>query len=177
MVTTLASIAVVDLDDTNRVSAHEARQTDTVGAGAPRPRTPRRCPADAPTRAAPRSRHGPPVHCSSRVGCRGRSIATATCTWLWVSDADDDPDSWCHERYAVRHVVGLLHRLTTPSGREGGQDCDGSLSQAPIRSLPTRPDHFRMRLLDRPTDQRKDTKSVVTGVRPRRAAPRSCSQS
>ncbi len=46
-------------------------------------------------------------------------------------------------------LVGLLHRLTTPSGREGGQDCDGALSQAPIRSLPTRPDHLWMRLPDR----------------------------
>ena len=48
------------------------------------------------------------------------------------------------ERNAVRHVVGPLRGLTTPSGRGGGQDCDGSLSQAPIWSLPTRPDNIWM---------------------------------
>ena len=45
--------------------------------------------------------------------------------------------------------MALVHRLTTPSGREGGQDCDGSLSQAPIRSLPTRPDNIWKVLHDR----------------------------
>ena len=59
-------------------------------------------------------------------------------------DPDDHLDSRFDERNAVRHVVGPLRGLTTPSGREGGQDCDGSLSQAPIWSLPTRPDNIWM---------------------------------
>ena len=41
-------------------------------------------------------------------------------------DADDHLDGRIVAHNAVRHVAGFLHRLATPSGRAGGQDCDGS---------------------------------------------------
>ena len=76
----------------------------------------------------------------------GREAVDGDCDmYVFVRvDPDDHRDGWFDSCDPLRHVVGLHHRLTTPSGREGGQDCDGSLSQAPIRSLPTRPDTIRM---------------------------------
>ena len=50
--------------------------------------------------------------------------------------------------------------LATSSGRAGGQDCDGR--QAPMRSLPSRPDNIWRAAQH---DQSQDTKSVVGRVR------------
>ena len=54
----------------------------------------------------------------------------------------------------------------------------GLPSQAPIGSLPTRSNRIWVSAAQsRPTDQRKDTRSFIAGVRPVRTAPPSSSQS
>src|SRR5690606_23946204 len=86
-------------------------------------------------------------------------MATATWTCLWVSTPTMIfPQAGGRVKLVI--AVCLLHRRTVGSaGREGGQDCDGRLTQAPIRSLPTRPvGHMDSRPAV-PTDQRQGTKA------------------
>ena len=134
---------MVDLDDTDGVPANEARESDAVGAGPLDPEG---------LDGAERPRPGNEIRVAGTIRRRavGREsgadqIDRHRDMHVFVGvDSDDHLDSRFDERNAVRHVVGLFRRLTTPSGREGGQDCDGSLSQAPIRSLLTRPDNVWM---------------------------------
>ena len=67
------------------------------------------------------------------------SIEPVASTADGVIDADDDHVRRWSERAALGHVSPA--RVAARSERASGQDCDGSRSsQAPIGSLPTRPD-------------------------------------
>src|SRR5690606_18567995 len=105
-------------------------------------------------------------------------MATATWTCLWVSTPTMIfPQAGGRVKLVI--AVCLLHRRTVGSaGREGGQDCDGRLTQAPIRSLPTRPvGHMDSRPAV-PTDQRQGIEaSRRARVRHRPGDPHSISQS
>ena len=143
VVPSLSPVAMIDFDDPDGVAANETRQPDTVRPGALDPKgldsAERARPGHQLGVAAPIRRHaaGPQSGAEAIDGDGDMYVFVRV-------DPDDHRDGWFDSCDPLRHVVGLHPRLTTPSGREGGQDCDGSLSQAPIRSLPTRPDTIRM---------------------------------
>ena len=143
VVPSLSPVAMIDFDDPDGVAANEARQPDTVRPGALDPKG-----LDSAERARPGHQLGvaAPIRRHAAGPKSGAEAIDGDCDmYVFVRvDPDDHRDGWFDSCDPLRHVVGLHHRLTTPSGREGGQDGDGSLSQAPIRSLPTRPDTIRM---------------------------------
>ena len=144
VVAPLAPVAMVDLDDTEPLSAHEAREAGPVGAGAFGPEC---------FDGAERARPGHQVGIARPVGGRperrksGAEVIDRHGDMLvFVGvDADDHLDGRIVPRDAVRHVGGPFtdwrHRLVGRADRT----VTGLSSQAPMRSLPSRPDNIWMR--------------------------------
>ena len=162
VVATLAPITVIDLHDCDRAATHETREPDAVAAGA---LDPERLDRGQELRAQslelgvagpcqPRHRYVAPV------GTPSWSIAHSDVNVFVGVDTDDDLGSPAVDRSGMLDMAVLLHRLTTPSGRVGGQDCDGDLRIArPLfgHCPPGQPTSGRC-CPTGPTDQRKDTK-------------------
>ena len=144
VVAPLAPVATVDLDDVEPLSAHGAREADPVGTGTFNPEgfevTERACPRHQVGIAGPVRRHPERREPGAQVIDRYRDMLV-----LVGVDADDHLDRRIVTRDAVRHVAGPLSGWRRRLVGRADRTVTGLSSQAPIRSLPSRPGNIWMR--------------------------------